>query len=258
MATGVIDKVATVPLHTFAGIPVKGISAKLVTGDVFTVMVTLTHVVLLQAPSARTKYVVVIVGDTLMLAPVPTAAPPQLPLYHFHVAPVPKLPPLTVKLVELPVQMLLNGASDVADVGAVDGAETVTVKLHVDVFPFTSVAILFTVVVPGGNVLPDAGVLTTDKIEQLSVAPKLKDTSGLPGSQTEIFAGHVIKGFSVSVTITSNEQSTVPHELLAVTVTVVVPTLKAEPLPSPFPLPVVAPANTYVISGVGTPVLDVL
>ena len=34
----------------------------------------------------------------VMLAPVPTAVPPQVPLYHTHVAPVPKLPPVTLKV----------------------------------------------------------------------------------------------------------------------------------------------------------------
>ena len=151
-----------------------------------------------------------------MVEPVPTAVPPQLPLYQFHVAPVPRLPPLTVKFVELPVQILLNGASDVTEVGSVDGVDTVTVKLHDEVLPFTSVAILFTVVVPGANVLPDAGVLTTDSIPQLSVAPTLNVTTGLPGSHTLMLAGHVITGISLSVTVTVNEQLTVPQTLVAV------------------------------------------
>jgi hypothetical protein len=81
--TGAIDSVSTVPAHKFAGMPVNGINAKLVTGAVLTVTVTLAHVVLLHAPSALTKYVVVTVGDKVMLAPVPTNVPPQLPLYHW-------------------------------------------------------------------------------------------------------------------------------------------------------------------------------
>ena len=140
-----------------------------------------------------------------------------------------------------PKHILLLAASVVADVGAVLGVLIVTVKLHVDVFPFTSVATLFTVVVPTGNVLPDAGVLTTEAIPQLSVAPTLKVTVVAVGLQMPMLAGHVITGFSVSVTTTSNEQLSVPQELVAVTVTVVVPTLNADPLPLPVPLPVVAP-----------------
>jgi hypothetical protein len=56
-------------------------------GTVCTVTVKLLHIVLLQVPSARTKYVVVVVGETVTLEPVPTAVPAQDPLYHFHAAP---------------------------------------------------------------------------------------------------------------------------------------------------------------------------
>jgi hypothetical protein len=150
--------------------------------------------------------------------------------------------------------MLLNGASVVADVGAVLGVDMVTVKLQVDVFPLTSVATLFTVVVPTGKVLPDAGVLTMLATEQLSVAVTLKVTTVAVGLHIPIFAGQVITGFCVSLTTTSKEQTSVPHELVAVKVTVVVPTLNADPLPSPLPLPVVAPVNAYVIAGAGMPV----
>jgi hypothetical protein len=150
---------------------------------------------------------------------------------------------LAVNITLLPVHILLSGALVVADVGAVEGEDTVTVKLHVEVFPCTSVATLFTVVVPGGKVDPDAGVLITEAIPQLSVAPTLKLTTGLPGSHTPMLAGQVITGFSASVTVTVNEQFWLPHELVAVTVTLVTPALNAEPLPSPLPLPVVAPVN---------------
>lgn len=43
-----------------------------------------------------------VVGETTIADPVPNKAPPQLPLYHFQLAPVPKLPPLTVRVVLLP------------------------------------------------------------------------------------------------------------------------------------------------------------
>ena len=47
---------------------------------------------------------------------------------------------------------------------------TVTVKLHVAVFPDASVAVQLTVVVPIGKVEPDAGEQTTVTPGQLSVA----------------------------------------------------------------------------------------
>ena len=58
-----------------------------------------------------------------------------------------------------------------------------------------------------------------------------------------ILAGQVIVGFSVSTTVTLNEQVAVPQILVAVTVTVVSPTLNNEPLPLPLPLPDVAPLS---------------
>ncbi len=36
-----------------------------------------------------------------MVFPVPTEVPPQDPLYHFHDPPVPRLPPLTVRLTDV-------------------------------------------------------------------------------------------------------------------------------------------------------------
>jgi hypothetical protein len=46
---------------------------------------------------------------------------------------------------------------------------TVIVNVQVAVFPEASVAVLVTVVVPGGNKLPEAGTLVTVTLEQLSV-----------------------------------------------------------------------------------------
>ena len=42
--------------------------------------------------------------------------------------------------------------------------------------------------------------------------------------------------------------------MVAVNVTVVIPTLKVEPPPSPFPFAIVAPVNAYVTTGAGVPV----
>jgi hypothetical protein len=64
-----------------------------------TVTVIFWQAVLLQVPSARTKYTDVAFGDTDTLAPVPIEVPPQLPLYHLHAAPLPRLPPLTDSVV---------------------------------------------------------------------------------------------------------------------------------------------------------------
>jgi len=47
---------------------------------------------------------------------------------------------------------------------------TVTVKLHVDLLPAASVATTVTVVVPFGNTDPEAGLETTVRLEQLSLA----------------------------------------------------------------------------------------
>lgn len=58
------------------------------------------------------------VGDTKIVAPEPTAVPPQEVLYHCQEAPVPSDPPFTVKVEEPPGQIAVGDA--VADVGAVE------------------------------------------------------------------------------------------------------------------------------------------
>ena len=60
-----------------------------------------------------------------MLAPVPINVPPQLPLYHLQLAPVPKEPPVTVNVPDPPGQKLLLLV--VMLVGSVDCVFTVTV-----------------------------------------------------------------------------------------------------------------------------------
>jgi hypothetical protein len=82
---------------------------------------------------------------------------------------------------------------------------TVTVKLQVLVLPWISVAVLLTVVVPTGKADPLAGLLTMLWIAQLSVAVTVKVTllAHWPGAAlTVMFAGQVILGFSVSLTVT--------------------------------------------------------
>ncbi len=80
---------------------------------------------LLQIPSARRKYVVVVAGATVTLLPVPTDVPPQLPLYHLQLAPVDKVPPLALKVVFCPRQMLVIPIIDVAGT-----EESLTVKTN--------------------------------------------------------------------------------------------------------------------------------
>ena len=86
------------------------------------VTVTLAQVVVLQVPLYLTKYVVLILGDTIMLLPVPADVPPQELVNHSATAPVPALPPTSVRVVLLPLQTV-----DVPEmlVGAVERVFTV-------------------------------------------------------------------------------------------------------------------------------------
>jgi len=61
-----------------------------------------------------------------MLLPVPAEVPPHEPVNHWVVAPVPMLPPVTVSVVLLPLQIVVV---PLAPVGAVDKVFTVTVTL---------------------------------------------------------------------------------------------------------------------------------
>ena len=67
----------------------------------------------------------------------------------------------------------------------------------------------------------------------------------LPSSLlTVTLAGHTIIGFSLSSTVTANEQLTeCPLPSVAVYITVVTPRLNEVPLASVLPVPVVAPVN---------------
>ena len=65
-----------------------------------------------------------------MLVPVPTRVPPQLPLYHFHDAPVPNEPPLTVSITEPPGKMVDPGFV-LMDVAATLGVLIVSVRVTV-------------------------------------------------------------------------------------------------------------------------------
>ena len=111
---------------------------------------------------------------------------------------------------------------------------TVTVKLQLLVLPCASVAVLVTVVVPAGKLLPLAGTLTTLTPGQLSAAVTTKVTllAHVPvAAFTTRLVEQVITGSSRSLTVTVNVHCAVfPPMSTAVLVTVVIPTGKADPL----------------------------
>lgn len=79
---------------------------------------------------------------------------------------------------------------------------TLTLKVHVLVFPNASVAIQVTVVVPGGKNEPDAGVQTAVTPGLIVGSGKLTNAPLLPGSlNTVMSSGQVIVGGSVSRTV---------------------------------------------------------
>ena len=68
------------------------------------------------------------VGFTVMEVPVPIGVPPpQLPLYHTRLDPVPSVPPDALNVVDRPAQIVEGVA--LALVGAVEFVFTVTVTL---------------------------------------------------------------------------------------------------------------------------------
>ena len=101
--------------------------------------------------------------------------------------------------------------------------------------PALSVAVLVTVVIPIGNVLPLGGLLTWFVTRQLSNALTEKATLlrlHCPASAVKTrLLGHVATGFCVSITVTVKLQLAVlPFGAVAVFVTVVVPMGKVLPL----------------------------
>ncbi len=100
-----------------------------------------------------------------------------------------------------------------------------TVNEQEAVLPDASVAVEFTVVVPTGKTLPDAGTETTVTPGQLSEGVTVKFTSWA-APHNVILEGQVIVGAWVSLTVTVNVQL---GPAVEVAVTVVVPTGKNEP-----------------------------
>lgn len=124
---------------------------------------------------------------------------------------------------------------------------TVTVKVHGDdILPEASVAVQLTVVVPTGNVDPDAGVHTTVAPGQLSsdVAVKLTTAEHCPAVLfVTILAGQIAEGGMSSVTVTVKLQLG-PTD--AMQVTVVVPTGNVDPEAG---LQMTVPQSPVVVGG---------
>ncbi len=108
-------RVTLEPLHTESA---EAVMEEGAVDKVLTLMDLLVQAVVSQVPSARTKYVVVAEGVTLILLPLPTAVPPQELLYHFQSALLPRLPPFTLRVTLEPMQT--ESAEAVMDVGAVE------------------------------------------------------------------------------------------------------------------------------------------
>ena len=88
-----------------------------------TEIVIFTQAVVLQLPSALTKYVVVVDGLTVMVDPDPTALPPQAVVYHSQEAFAPRFPPETLSKQMSPGQMLFK--EGIIAVAAVDVSKVV-------------------------------------------------------------------------------------------------------------------------------------
>jgi hypothetical protein len=110
------------------------------------------HVVMLQLPAALTKYTVEdpAGGVTVIEGPVPAEVPPHEPVNHSHVAPVPRVPPLTVRVFEVVLQVLLPEIF--TPDGAVDTDPTDTERVLEPLVPQLFPAV--TDIVPFWPVLP--------------------------------------------------------------------------------------------------------
>ena len=111
---------------------------------------------------------------------------------------------------------------------------TVTVKVEVVLLPEASVAVTVTVVVPTGNVLPEAGSATTVTEPELSVAVGRVNVTAAPQVPASIVAdtagASATTGASTSVTVTVKvEDELLPEASVAVQVTVLTPMAKSLP-----------------------------
>ena len=97
---------------------------------------------------------------------------------------------------------------------------TVTVKLQLRELPAASVAVEVTIVVPSGKTEPEAGLLETVGMEQLSLAVTVKFTTAEhapEGAFTVMLDGQAMFGACVSLTVTLKLQVG-PAGLVQVTV----------------------------------------
>ena len=117
----------------------------------------------------------------------------------------------------------------------ITGATSLTVTTNVQVvsLPAMSVTVKETSVVPMANTSPLAGPAACVVVGvQLSVPMGSVNVTVAPVfivASTVMSAGQVIAGFSLSSTVTVNVHISLPAELVAVAVTVVVPTVKSVP-----------------------------
>ena len=77
----------------------------------FTEITELTQTVELHTFSALTKYIVVVVGDTVTMESFPSYVPPQVPLYQLQTEPTPNDPPVSNKVVDDP-EHIVDGVPD--------------------------------------------------------------------------------------------------------------------------------------------------
>ncbi len=70
-------------------------------------------------------------GETAIEEPVPSGVPPQLTVYQFQSAPVPSVPPVTLKVVDAPSQ--IGSTLVVAPVATAEFVLTITVTLTQEV-----------------------------------------------------------------------------------------------------------------------------
>jgi hypothetical protein len=102
-----------------------------------------------------------------MLAPLPTDTPPHEPVYHCHVATVPKLPPIIDKVFVVPLHVLLLVI--LTPVGAVERVPTVTPRLLAVLVPQLLPAV--TSILPFCPAPPVVTVIAVDPAPEVIVQP---------------------------------------------------------------------------------------
>jgi hypothetical protein len=103
------------------------------------------------------------VGVTLIVLPVPTKVPPQLPEYHLATAPVPALPPVKERLVLEP--RVMDAGVAVAEVGVKEGI--FAVRLIVRASPEPQSLLASTAIVP----LDKPTIVVIEFVVELPVQP---------------------------------------------------------------------------------------